>query len=146
MLSGFCITDDGKIFKVTALRGQEIFLSGLAIGNYIEQLLSIGENLGSNLGGGLGAVMQFYSIDKLAKYMNNPTILSKFIENMPNVKGVSIIEITKVYKITNNNKKVIINCDYEDSLKKLNKVKKDIAIEKSYNCFDDLINALNLKS
>ena len=142
-MTGYATDTEGRIFKAMAMNtGQGLYFGGVATGGMIDQLVGNDSNLGESLGGAVGAVAQFYSVNKSAKYMRNPEIVAKMIEQAPNITGAEVIEILRVYSIIKK-KSIKIKCDYRNLRNNKIKYNKTLVIEKSFNMFDDLVNALN---
>lgn len=143
-MTGYATDTEGRIFKaMTMNNGQGLYFGGVAAGGMLDQLIGSDSNLGENLGGAVGAAAQFYSMNRSAKYMSHPEIVAKMIESAPNITGAEVIEILKVYSITNRKKSIKVKCDYR--ILRNNKIKynKNLVIEKSFNMFEDLLTALN---
>ena len=143
-MTGYATDAEGRIFKaITINNGQGLYFGGVAAGGMIDQLVGNDSSLGESLGGAVGAVAQFYSINRSAKYMSHPEIVAKMVEAAPNITGAEVIEILKVYSIINRKKSIKIKCDYRNLRNNKIKYNKNLVIEKSFNMFDDLVNALN---
>lgn len=143
-MTGYATDTEGRIFKaMTMNNGQGLYFGGVAAGGMLDQLAGNNSNIGKSLGGAVGAAAQFYSMNRSAKYMSHPEIVAKMIESAPNITGAEVIEILKVYSITNRKKTIKVKCDYR--ILRNNKIKynKNLVIEKSFNMFEDLLNALN---
>ena len=128
---------------MTVNNGQGLLISGMSAGRLIDQLANNSNNLGRNLGGTVGAVAQFYSMDRSAQYMSHPEIVAKMVEEAPNITGGEVIEILKVHSIIEKKHSIIVNCDYKVLRKDRVKYNKNVNIEKSYNQLKDLINIIN---
>lgn len=143
-IQGYATDTNGRIFKVMTMNnGQGLYFGGLAVGGLIDQLIESDAGIGQNLGGAVGAASQIYSLNRSAKYMSQPEIVAKIVEQAPNVTGAEVFEILKVYLIIDKKKSIKLKCDYK--ILRTNKIKyrKNLNIEKSYNRFDDLIAILN---
>lgn len=143
-MTGYATDTNGRIFKaMTVNNGQGLYFGGAAAGGLIDQLAGNDSNIGRDLGGAIGAAATFYSMNRSAKYMSHPEIVAKMVESAPNITGAEVIEILKVYSITDKGKTVKVNCDYK--ILRTNKIKyaKNLTIEKAFNMFDDLIGVLN---
>lgn len=143
-MTGYATDTEGRIFRaMTINNGQGLYIGGISAGGIIDQLAGNNSNLGKNLGGTVGAIAQFYSMNRSAKYMSHPEVIAKMVESAPNIIGAEVYEILKVSSIINRKKFIKIKCDYR--ILRNNKIKynKKLIIEKSYNMFDDLVNALN---
>ena len=142
-ITGWATTDDGRIFRaMTVNNGQVLYFSGVAADRMINQLTD-NNNLGKNLGGAVGAAAQFYSINRSAQYMSHPEIVAEMVEKAPNITGADVIEILKVYSITEKKHLIKVNCDFKSLRTDKVKYNKNICIEKSYNQLNDLINIIN---
>lgn len=143
-MTGYVTDTEGRIFKaMTINNGQGLYFGGVAAGGMIDQLVGNDSSLGESLGGAVGAAAQFYSMNRSAKYMSHPEIVAKMVESAPNITGAEVIEILKVYSIINKKKSIKIKCDYRNLRNNKIKYNKSLVIEKSFNMFDDLANALN---
>lgn len=143
-ITGYATDTEGRIFKaMTMNNGQGLYLGGVAAGGMIDQIVGNDSNLGESLGGAVGAVAQFYSLNRSAKYMSHPEIVAKMIELAPNITGAEVIEILKVYSIINRKKSIKIRCDYRNLRNNKIKYNKNLVIEKSFNMFDNLETVLN---
>ena len=143
-MTGYATDTEGRIFKaMTINNGQGLYFGGVAAGGMIDQLVGNDSSLGESLGGAVGAAAQFYSMNRSAKYMSHPEIVAKMVESAPNITGAEVIEILKVYSIINKKKSIKIKCDYRNLRNNKIKYNKSLVIEKSFNMFDDLANALN---
>ncbi len=143
-MSGWATTEDGRIFKAMAINnGQGLFLGGIATGSLVDQLTNNSNNLGESLGGTVGAAAEFYSMNKSAQYMNHPEIIAKMVEEAPNISGAEVIELLKVYSITEKKHVIKINCDYKILRTDVVMYNKNMSIEKSYNQMNDLVNLIN---
>ena len=143
-MTGYATDTEGRIFKaMTINNGQGLYFGGVAAGGMIDQLVGNDSSLGESLGGTVGAAAQFYSMNRSAKYMSHPEIVAKMVEEAPNITGAEVIEILKVYSIINKKKSIKIKCDYRNLRNNKIKYNKSLVIEKSFNMFDDLANALN---
>ena len=143
-MTGYATDTEGRIFRaMTVNNGQGLYLGGIAVGGIIDQLVGNDSSLGESLGGTVGAVTQFYSMNRSAKYMSHPEIVAKMIELAPNITGAEVIEVLKVYSIINKKKSIEIKCDFRNLKNNKIKYNKILVIEKSFNMFDDLVNALN---
>lgn len=141
---GYATDTEGRIFRATAMnKGQGLYFGGLAAGEMLDQLVGSDSNLGRNLGGAAGATAQLYLMNKSAKYMSHPEIVAKMVESAPNITGAEVIEILKVYLITNRKKSIKVKCDYKILRKNKIKYSKNLVIEKSFNMFEDLLNVLS---
>lgn len=136
---GYAASSEGRIFKVVALNtGSGLYLGGLAVGRMVGEVLDDKE-LGTNIGGFLGFVSRIYMMNKTAKYMSNPEIVSKMVEQFPNVSGAEVYEILKVYYIKERRKTIKLKCDYNILRKNKVKYRKKVIIDKSYINYQDLI-------
>ena len=143
-MTGYATDTEGRIFKaMTINNGQGLYFGGVAAGGMIDQLVGNDSSLGESLGGAVGAAAQFYSMNRSAEYMSHPEIVAKMVESAPNITGAEVIEILKVYSIINKKKSMKIKCDYRNLRNNKIKYNKSLVIEKSFNMFDDLANALN---
>ncbi len=143
-MTGYATDEEGRIFKAMIINnGQGLYFGGVAAGGMIDQLVGNDSSLGESLGGVVGAAAQFYSMNRSAKYMSHPEIVAKMVESAPNITGAEVIEILKVYSIINKKKSIKIKCDYRNLRNNKIKCNKSLVIEKSFNMFDDLANALN---
>lgn len=143
-MTGYATDIEGRIFKaMTINNGQGLYFGGVAAGGMIDQLVGNDSSIGESLGGAVGAATQFYSMNRSAKYMSHPEIVAKMVESAPNITGAEVIEILKVYSIINKKKSIKIKCDYRNLRNNKIKYNKSLVIEKSFNMFDDLANALN---
>lgn len=143
-ITGWATTDDNRIFKaMTMNNGQGLYFGGLAAGSLVDQLSNSAKDIGRNIGGAVGAAGQFYAMNQQAQYMSHPEIVAKMVEEAPNITGAEVIEILKVHSITDGKHSVKINCDYKTLRTDKVKYNKNVSIEKSYNQFNDLINAIN---
>lgn len=143
-MTGYATTDDGRIFKaMTVNNGQGLYLGGLAAGSMIDQLAGSSKEIGRDLGGAVGAAAQFYAMNKSAQYMSHPEIIAMMVEKAPNITGAEVWEILKIHNIVEGKKSYKITCDYK--ILRTDKVKygKKISIEKSFNMYEQLIQALN---
>ena len=143
-MTGYATDTEGRIFKaMTINNGQGLYFGGVAAGGMIDQLVGNNSSFGENLGGAVGAAAQLYSMNKSAKYMSHPEIVARIVESAPNITGAEVVEILKVYSIINRKKSIKIKCDYRSLRNNKIKYNKSLVIEKSFNMFDDLANALN---
>lgn len=143
-MTAYATDTEGRIFKTIAMNdGQGLYFGGVAAGGMIDQFAGNDSNPGESLGGAVGAAAQFYSMNESAKYMSHPEIVAKMVESAPNITGAVVIEILKVYSITNRKKSVKIKCDCKNLVNNKIKYNKNLVIEKSFNMFDDLANILN---
>lgn len=143
-LSGWALTNDGRIFKAVAINnGQGLYFGGIAAGSLVDQLVGNDSHIGGNIGGVVGATTQFYAMNKSAQYMSHPEIIAKMVEEAPNITGAEVYEILKVYRTTDRKHSVKINCDYKIIRTGKIKYNKNLVIEKSYNQFQDLISCMN---
>lgn len=143
-MTGYATDTEGRIFKVMTINnGQGLYFGGVAAGGMIDQLVGNNSSIGENLGGAVGVAAQLYSMNKSAKYMSHPEIVARIVESAPNITGAEVIEILKVYSIINRTKSIKIKCDYRSLRSNKIKYNKSLVIEKSFNMFDDLANALN---
>lgn len=142
-LTGYATDMEGRIFKVIMTNNRQcLYLNGVAVGSMADQIIGSHSNIGKNLGGLAGATAQICSVNRSSKYMSNPEVVAKIVESVPNISGAEVYEILKVNSILDKKKLVKVNCDYK--ILKTGKVKynKIIAIEKSLNSFDDLVNLI----
>ena len=145
-MTGWATTDDNRIFKaMTMNNGQGLYFGGLAAGSLVDQLSNSAKDIGRNVGGALGAAGQFYAMNRQAQYMSHPEIVAKMVEEAPNITGAEVIEILKVHSVTDGKHSVKINCDYKTLRTDKVKYNKNVSIEKSYNQFNDLIDAIKRK-
>lgn len=144
-LSGYAIDNQGKIYKVTSLNnGQGLYFAGSAAGGMVDQLTKNASNLGQSFGGVVGAIAEFKAINKSANYMSNPEIIEKMITDSQNVTGAYVVEIVNVHSTIEKKHSLKVKCDFRDL--RSNKVfyNRTIYVRKSYICYKDLFNALNL--
>lgn len=100
-LIGFATDTNGRIFRVMAMNNEAgLYIGGLATGHIADQLGGGKSSLGENIGGAVGAVAGLYTLERTANQMSNPEVIAKIIESFPNVTGVNIFEILKVFSIT----------------------------------------------
>ena len=145
-MSGFAITEDNRIFRAAIINnGQGLFLGGVAVGSIIDKLANSNKSIGRDVGGVIGAVSNLYIMNKHSQYMSYPEIVAKIVESSDTVKGAAVIEILKVHSISESKHFVKINCNFK--IITMNKIKynKNLRIEKSYNQFNDLIDAIKRK-
>lgn len=143
-VTGYATDVDGRIFKVMNLNNaQNLYFGGVATGGMIDHLTGNNSNLGKNLGGVVGATAQFYSISRSAKYMSHPEIIAKIVESSPNITSAEVMEILKVYSITNRKRNIKVNCDYKNLRNNKIKYNKNLVIEKSFNMLDDLVSIID---
>lgn len=143
-MTGWATTSDGRIFKVYYVNnGSGLYFGGVAAGGLVDQLAGKGSNLGQGIGGTIGAAAQIYSINKASKYMSNPEIIAKIVEDYPNVTGAEVYEVLKVYSVTDSKHSIKLVCDYKTVRTGKIKYNKKISVEKSFNQFNDLVNTFN---
>lgn len=143
-MTGYATDMNGRIFRaMTVNNGQGLYFGGVAAGGLIDQLAGSDSGIGESLGGTVGAIAQFYAMNRSAKYMSHPEIVAKMVESAPNITGAEVFEILKVYDIVNKSKLIKVKCDYK--ILRTNKIKyrRTLTIEKSFNMFDDLVGILN---
>ncbi len=125
-LSGWIITDDNRLIRVSILNIGQTYLLG---------------SLVNNSSSVIGGTMFLTNINKLSEQMNKPEVVAKMVEEVP--KGVLLIEIVKVHNIIEKKHHLIVKCDYKDSRTTKILYNRNFKVEKSYNQLNDLINILN---
>jgi len=145
-LMGFATDTTNNIYCAIKLNnGEEFAIGGLAVGNIVD--MALGDN-NSALGDAIqvaGAAMALYSMDKSAKIMQNPEVISKMVEYATTTTGADVRQILKVHSYTESKHKVKIKCDYKSMRSGKIKYGKNMTIYKSYNHFNELLNLLCLK-
>lgn len=146
-LMGFAIDSNNNVYYVNKLNNGEMFAVGGTIAKEsINRALNKNDSFAGDVAEGIGVAATLYFLNKSAKLMQNPEVIAKAVENAETATGVMITQILKVYDYTQDLHKVKIKCDYK--ILKVNKVKynRTIIIYKSFNRFDELMNAiLNVK-
>lgn len=143
-LVAYATDNNGKIYKVMSINnGEGLYFGGVAVGGMIDNLVDNGGNIGRDIGGAIGAGASFYAMNRQAKYMSNPELVAKIIEEFPNVTGAEIYEILRVYSISDRKSSIKVKCDYKIVRKNKVKFQKNLVIEKSYNMYEDLIRLIN---
>ena len=142
-LTGFATDTDNNVYCATKLNnGEEFVIGGIAAGGVIDAVLKDSNSFAGNMAQGVGAAMALYSFNKSAKIMQNPEIIAKIVENANTTTGAEVRQILKVYNYTQNSHSVKIRCDYRIMRTGKIKYNKNITIYKSFNCFNDLMNAI----
>lgn len=141
-MSGFAIDSNGKLYKaMTTNNGEGLYFAGYSAGSLLDQILSKGDsNLGGSLGGAIGAIAQFSAMNKSAEIMSHPEIIAKMIEQAKTITGGEVFAIENIHSCSENKNSIKIICDYRILRTDKIKYNKKIAIEKSYNYFDELKN------
>ena len=142
-LMGFATDINNNVYCVIKLNnGEEFLIGGMATGKIIDTVLRDNNSFAGNMTEGLGAAMSLYSLNKSAKLMQNPEIIAKMVENATTTTCAEVRQILKVYNYTQNSHRVKIECDYKIMRTGKIKYNKNITIYKSFNCFNDLMNAI----
>lgn len=142
-LMGFATDINNNVYCATKLNnGEEFVIGGMAAGGIIDAVLKDSNSFAGNMAEGLGAAMTLYSLNKSAKIMQNPEVIAKMVECANTTTGAEVRQILKVYNYTQNSHSVKIRCDYKIMRTGKIKYNKNITIYKSFNCFDDLMNAI----
>lgn len=142
-LMGFAIDSDNNVYYANKVNNGEVFaIGGVTAKNAINRSLNKSDSFAGDVAEGLGVALSLYSLKQSAKLMQDPEIIAKIVENAETTTGAEVTQILRVHNYTQNLHKVKIKCDYK--MAKRNKVKynKTIIIYKSFNCFDELMNAI----
>lgn len=142
-LMGFATDTNNNVYCATKLNnGEEFVIGGMAAGGIIDAVLKDSNSFAENMAEGVGAAMTLYSLNKSAKIMQNPEVIAKMVECANTTTGAEVRQILKVYNYTQSSHSVKIRCDYKIMRTGKIKYNKNITIYKSFNCFNDLMNAI----
>lgn len=98
-LTAFASTNDNKIYYTKILNkytGSEFILAGISI----DSAINLNSNNGSSiLGTYSGIITKYMCMNKLSKKIQQPDIISQFIEKSNDLKTVGVYEILKVYSV-----------------------------------------------
>ncbi len=132
--SGYAITEDNRIFKLTIFNSK--------VGFHYPTMMSSNNLASKGIGTAGGLVVMSNEIKRTQELMTNEEFIAKTIEENRNVTNANIREILKVYSINEKKRFINITCDYR--LKRNNKIyyKKNLKLDKSYNELNDLVSAL----
>lgn len=136
-MSAIAIDNNGALYKVTVIdKGEGLGLLSISTGNLLTQLTD-NESF-KNVGSSVGLFFMFSKMNKAIKVMSDPNNIATIINNAENFTGVITQKITKIYKLENKKKKLVIYCDFE--IYKKNKIKrnKKIIIKKKFNNIEEI--------
>ncbi len=136
-MSAMAIDNNGALYKVTVIdRGAEFGLLGISTGNLLSQLTD--NVLFKEVGSKVGIFFMFKQMNKAISVMSVPNNIAMIISNAKEYTGVVTQKITRIYKLENKKKKIIIYCDFELYEKDKIKHNKKIIIKKKYNNIEEI--------
>lgn len=143
-LSGYAVDNENKVYAVYKLDNSDsYFIGGLAAGSMLDQAIDSSIDLG-NLGGAIGGILGEVRRNKTMKLMQNFEFIAQIVETakQKTINGALVTEIVKVHGYTEHSKYVKIHGDFRNLNTGRIKYNKTLKVYKTYNNFEELINAI----
>lgn len=136
----FSIGEDGKVYEITKKNHAD---KNMAIGYYIgDKIDGKNDTPLAAIGLILGYVFSVKSTKSISTKLNHPDIVNMVLGDPKGLNDGNVYRIDKVYYVRDKGHYYLIKCDCYDCKKEKLYTHDDMILNKSYNCYDELVKYL----